>query len=59
MKTWQYLVVLIEGEVLTSDGLNDYGSMGWELVTVGVGYSTLQGKAAEPGRFYIFKRPED
>jgi len=59
MKAWQYLVVPIEGQVLTSDELNDYGDMGWELVTVEIGYSTLKGKAAKASRFYIFKRPKD
>ncbi|MFC1894292.1 DUF4177 domain-containing protein [Chloroflexota bacterium] len=58
MNAWEYLVISKTGRGLTSQKLNEYGDLGWELVTVTVSYKTLRGEADSPTRFYIFKRPQ-
>jgi len=57
MKGWEYLVIRKAGRIMGSEGLNDYGIQGWELVQVVEAYGTLTGQLKNPIRFYIFKRP--
>jgi hypothetical protein len=56
MKAWEYLVIRRYGEPLSSERLNEFGDMGWELVTVLPSYATMRAVARKPTRFYVFKR---